>query len=196
MMLVADDALGGYRLVPALIILAREFLVSGLREFLADAAVSVPVSRFAKFKTTIQMFAIGAMILGPMADAVVPGALDFAYVALWVAAGADRVDGLRLFPRRSRTSAAPAPARRGVKLLYFAWVRQKIGKSEETIALPAGVATVGDLIAWLATRGAGYADAFADPKRLRAAVNQDHVAFDARVSSDDEVAFFPPVTGG
>ena len=81
-------------------------------------------------------------------------------------------------------------------LLYFAWVRQKIGRSEETIALPDGVVTVGDLAAWLAKRGAGYAEAFADPKRLRAAVNQDHVAFDARVSADDEVAFFPPVTGG
>lgn len=81
-------------------------------------------------------------------------------------------------------------------LLYFAWVRQKIGRSEEAIALPDGVATVGDLAAWLAKRGAGYAEAFADPKRLRAAVNQDHVAFDARVSADDEVAFFPPVTGG
>lgn len=81
-------------------------------------------------------------------------------------------------------------------LLYFAWVRQKVGRSEETVALPDGVATVGDLIAWLAKRGGGYADAFADPKRLRAAVDQDHVAFDARVSSDDEVAFFPPVTGG
>jgi sulfur-carrier protein len=83
-----------------------------------------------------------------------------------------------------------------VTLLYFAWVRQKVGQSEETIALPDGVATVADLAAWLAGRGAGYAEAFADPKLLRAAVNQDHVAFDARVSSDDEVAFFPPVTGG
>ena len=81
-------------------------------------------------------------------------------------------------------------------LLYFAWVRQKIGRSEETIALPDGVVTVGDLAVWLAKRGAGYAEAFADPKRLRAAVNQDHVAFDARVSANDEVAFFPPVTGG
>ena len=81
-------------------------------------------------------------------------------------------------------------------LLYFAWVRQKVGQSEETIALPDGVATVGELAAWLAKRGAGYAEAFADPKRLRAAVNQDHVSFDARVAAGDEVAFFPPVTGG
>ncbi|HUO93787.1 MAG TPA: CDP-diacylglycerol--glycerol-3-phosphate 3-phosphatidyltransferase [Rhizomicrobium sp.] len=87
MLLVADDALGGYRLIAALIILAREFLVSGLREFLANAAVSLPVSRIAKFKTTIQMVAIGAMILGPIADRIVPGALDVAYIALWIAAG-------------------------------------------------------------------------------------------------------------
>ena len=87
MLLVADDAIGGYRLIAALIILAREFLVSGLREFLANAAVSVPVSRIAKFKTAIQMIAIGAMILGPIADRIVPGALNFAYGALWAAAG-------------------------------------------------------------------------------------------------------------
>jgi cardiolipin synthase (CMP-forming) len=87
MLLVADDAIGGYRLIAALIILAREFLVSGLREFLANAAVSLPVSRIAKFKTTIQMIAIGAMILGPVADRIVPGSLNIAYGALWAAAG-------------------------------------------------------------------------------------------------------------
>ncbi len=81
-------------------------------------------------------------------------------------------------------------------LLYFAWVRQKIGRSEETIALPADIATVGELAVWLASRGGGYAEAFGDARRLRAAVNQEHVAFDAPVSPDDEVAFFPPVTGG
>jgi cardiolipin synthase (CMP-forming) len=86
MMLVADDALRGDALIPALVILAREFLVSGLREFLANAAVSLPVSRIAKFKTAIQMIAIGAMILGPIADRVVPGAIDLAYGALWIAA--------------------------------------------------------------------------------------------------------------
>src|SRR3974390_594435 len=87
MLLVADDQLGGYRVIAALVILAREFLVSGLREFLANAAVSLPVSRIAKFKTTIQMVAIGAMILGPMADRIVPGALNVAYAMLWIAAG-------------------------------------------------------------------------------------------------------------
>jgi molybdopterin synthase sulfur carrier subunit len=83
-----------------------------------------------------------------------------------------------------------------VTLLYFAWVRQKVGRSEEQIDLPAGIVTVGDLVAYLKSRGGGYADAFADPARLRAAVDQDHVSFDAPVDSADEVAFFPPVTGG
>jgi molybdopterin synthase sulfur carrier subunit len=83
-----------------------------------------------------------------------------------------------------------------VTLLYFAWVRQKIGRSEETVALPEGVRTVADLAAWLGARGEGYAQAFADPKRLRAAVNQDHAAFGTALGPDDEVAFFPPVTGG
>ncbi len=74
------------KLVPALIILTREILVSGLREFLAHADVSVPVTFFSKIKTTIQMIAIGAMILGPIADKLVPGAMAIAYVLLWIAA--------------------------------------------------------------------------------------------------------------
>jgi len=83
-----------------------------------------------------------------------------------------------------------------VKLLYFAWVRQKVGLGEEVVDPPREVKTVGDIAAWLKSRGAGYAEAFADAKRLRAAVNQEHVDFSASVMADDEVAFFPPVTGG
>jgi cardiolipin synthase len=96
MMLVAEGTvdqfnltagLGGLlKLVPALIILSREILVSGLREFLAGADVSVPVSFLAKIKTTLQMIAIGAMILGPLANRIVPGAMALAYLLLWVAA--------------------------------------------------------------------------------------------------------------
>jgi molybdopterin synthase sulfur carrier subunit len=83
-----------------------------------------------------------------------------------------------------------------VKLFYFAWVRQKVGRGDEDMALPAGVATITDLMSALRARGGGYAEAFAEPSRLRAARNQDHVPFDARISDEDEVAFFPPVTGG
>lgn len=81
-------------------------------------------------------------------------------------------------------------------LLYFAWVRQKIGKSEETLDIPDNVKTVGALVEYLSKRGAGYADVFSDTKRLRAAVNQEHVQLGAAVTANDEVAFFPPVTGG
>ncbi|HEY8696527.1 MAG TPA: molybdopterin converting factor subunit 1 [Rhizomicrobium sp.] len=81
-------------------------------------------------------------------------------------------------------------------LLYFAWVRQKIGRSEERLVLPEGVRTVGDLLAHLGARGGGYGEAFADTSRLRAALNQAHVGLDAVVRDEDEVAFFPPVTGG
>jgi len=83
-----------------------------------------------------------------------------------------------------------------VKLVYFAWVRQKVGLSEEVLDPPLEAATVGALVQWLKSRGGGYADAFADPKRVRAAVNQEHVDFAAPVRAGDEVAFFPPVTGG
>lgn len=83
-----------------------------------------------------------------------------------------------------------------MKLLYFAWVRQKIGKNEEEFVLPGEVGTVSELLSLLQDRGGGYSEAFADPSRVRAAVNHEHVRFDARVRNDDEVAFFPPVTGG
>jgi molybdopterin synthase sulfur carrier subunit len=83
-----------------------------------------------------------------------------------------------------------------VKLLYFAWLRQKIGVSEEELSVPASVATVAALIDFLKSRGAGYEAAFRDLKALRVAVNQQHSRFDAAIVPNDEIAFFPPVTGG
>jgi molybdopterin synthase sulfur carrier subunit len=81
-----------------------------------------------------------------------------------------------------------------VTLLYFAWVRQKIGKGEEQIAAP--VRDVGALIDHLKNLGPNYADAFADLSRIRIAVNQRHAGPDATIGPEDEIAFFPPVTGG
>jgi molybdopterin synthase sulfur carrier subunit len=83
-----------------------------------------------------------------------------------------------------------------VTLLYFAWIRQKVGAAQETIELPPSVKTVRDLVEHLQKRGGGFLEAFADPARLRAAVNQEHAGLDAAISDGDEVAFFPPVTGG
>ena len=83
-----------------------------------------------------------------------------------------------------------------MKVLYFAWVRQKVGMAEEDIAPPPEVRDVAGLVAFLAARSPGHAAAFADPRQLRAAVNQDFATPDAPVGPGDEVAFFPPVTGG
>lgn len=83
-----------------------------------------------------------------------------------------------------------------MKLKYFAWVRERIGKAEETVEVPHGVATVGDLIAWLSTRDDGYAHAFQTPKIIRAAIDQTHVQPDAAIAGAREIAFFPPMTGG
>lgn len=80
-------------------------------------------------------------------------------------------------------------------LLYFAWLRERLGLAEERIALPEGVRTVGDLFAWQASRGPAYA-AFAGSTRLRCAVNQEFSGPQAAIHPGDEVAFFPPVTGG
>ena len=83
-----------------------------------------------------------------------------------------------------------------MKLRYFAWVRERIGKAEEDVDLPAAVTTVGELMAWLARQGDGYAYAFENPKVIRAAIDKSHVRADAPVGSAGEIAFFPPMTGG
>ncbi len=83
-----------------------------------------------------------------------------------------------------------------LKLVYFAWVREKIGKTEEIVDLPAGIATVADLVAWLKDRGPEYAAAFARPGVVRAANDRKHVQPTSPVAGAREIALFPPVTGG
>lgn len=83
-----------------------------------------------------------------------------------------------------------------MKVLYFAWVRERVGKTEEKIDPPAGIATVGDLMTWLAQQGEGYAYAFENPKIIRAAIDRNHVRADAKIAGAGEIAFFPPMTGG
>ena len=82
------------------------------------------------------------------------------------------------------------------KVLYFARMRQIIGKGEEDIAIPADVRTVSMLIDFLKERDESYASAFADPRIIRAAINQAHAPLDASIKGAREIAFFPPVTGG
>ncbi len=83
-----------------------------------------------------------------------------------------------------------------MKLRYFAWVRERIGHAEEDIDVPGEVSNVADLIAWLASRDEGYAAAFAEPDVIRAAIDQEHVDHSTPIASADEIAFFPPMTGG
>jgi sulfur-carrier protein len=83
-----------------------------------------------------------------------------------------------------------------IKIRYFAWVRERVGKAEEEIEPPDGIATVADLTAWLAGRGETYAYAFANPKVIRAAIDRTHVRADAKIEGAGEIAFFPPMTGG
>jgi sulfur-carrier protein len=85
---------------------------------------------------------------------------------------------------------------KSVKLQYFAWVRERIGKPGEDIDLPAGIATVADLMDWLSQRGEEYARAFDNPKVIRAAIDRAHVKADAPIVGAREIAFFPPMTGG
>jgi molybdopterin synthase sulfur carrier subunit len=83
-----------------------------------------------------------------------------------------------------------------LKVLYFASVREKVGKDAEELDVPAGVVTVAALRSHLRGCGGNYENAFAERALLRAAVNQDMVQPSARIKAGDEVAFFPPVTGG
>jgi molybdopterin synthase sulfur carrier subunit len=83
-----------------------------------------------------------------------------------------------------------------MKVLYFAWVRERIGKAEENVEPPANVRTVSDLMEWLVARGEEYANAFATPRVIRAAIDHTHVKPDTAIAGAREIAFFPPMTGG
>jgi molybdopterin synthase sulfur carrier subunit len=83
-----------------------------------------------------------------------------------------------------------------MKVKYFAWVRERVGKSEETVEPPPAVRTIEELMAWLAGRGETYAHAFEQPKIIRAAIDHAHVRPDAAIAGAHEIAFFPPMTGG
>jgi molybdopterin synthase sulfur carrier subunit len=83
-----------------------------------------------------------------------------------------------------------------MQVLYFGWVKSKIGRAAEDVEPPADVADVAGLIAWLKGRGGGYAEAFANVAVVRAAVNQELTPLDTPIRPGDEVALFPPMTGG
>lgn len=82
------------------------------------------------------------------------------------------------------------------RLVYFAWVRERIGKREEELDLPASVVSVGDLLAWLRDKGEGYGEALLQPEVIRVAINQEHVDHREAIAGAREIALFPPMTGG
>jgi sulfur-carrier protein len=83
-----------------------------------------------------------------------------------------------------------------MRVLYFAWVKEKAGIAAEEIDPPANIETVAELMDWLKTRGPEFANAFERAEVIRAAIDQSHVRHDARIEGAREIAFFPPVTGG
>jgi sulfur-carrier protein len=83
-----------------------------------------------------------------------------------------------------------------MKALYFAWVRERVGRAEEELDPPSTVTTVGDLVAWLSGRGEDYARAFERPAAVRVALDRVHARSEASIRGAKEVAFFPPMTGG
>jgi CDP-diacylglycerol--glycerol-3-phosphate 3-phosphatidyltransferase len=86
LMLVSEGIIGGWSVWAAVVILCREILVSGLREYLAELHVSVPVTKLAKWKTAVQMVAIGILLSGPAGDKIVPGILTLGLASLWISA--------------------------------------------------------------------------------------------------------------
>ncbi len=83
-----------------------------------------------------------------------------------------------------------------MRLIYFAWVRERIGIQQEDVQLPADVETVADLLRWLKSRGDGYEYALEYPQVIRVAIDQEHVDHSERIASAREIALFPPMTGG
>ncbi|SON57042.1 Sulfur carrier protein MoaD [Hartmannibacter diazotrophicus] len=83
-----------------------------------------------------------------------------------------------------------------VKLVYFAWVRERIGLDEETVELPETVETVADLLTYLGGRGEGYASALEEPSTIRVAIDQTHALPEDPLAGAREIALFPPMTGG
>jgi molybdopterin synthase sulfur carrier subunit len=83
-----------------------------------------------------------------------------------------------------------------MKVRYFAWMKRTVGVAEEEVTPPAGVSTVGDLVAWLRTRSGGHAEALAEGAAFGAAVDKRTATFDVPLTGVREVAFFPPFTGG
>ena len=176
MVCVADQTISDGRFGRRIIILCREILVSGLREYLAELKVPVPVSVIAKWKTTVQLFALGFFIAGPAGEVVLPGTVMIGSVLLWIAAV------LTLYTGCDYMSAGWAHFGESEdESVLFRFRARTDRLSEEEIVPPGEVSTVAELIGWLAARGEGYAAAFANAARS-APPSTNHATHDAPIS--------------
>ena len=138
LMLAADGRIRGWSLLAAVIILCREILVSGLREYLAELRVGVPVTRLAKWKTIGQMVAVGFLIAGRAGDHVAAGGDADRHRAAVASAMLTLYTGWDYMRAGLRYDDRWNDRRKIMKLRYFAWVRERVGKPEEELELPAG----------------------------------------------------------
>ena len=157
-------------LIPAVAIMLRETLVPGLREYLGNARVEVPVTLLAKWKTTTQLIALAVVILAGL----IPGLGLVADLVLWLAAALTVITGAQYFRQR----LAPPLGARTMKVRYFAWLRERLNRDEEEVDPPADVLTVADLIQWLRSRDEAADLALQKSKIINAAIDAKMVKHD------------------
>ena len=146
LVLAADRTISGAHIWAAIIILSREVLVSGLREFLAELRVSVPVTKVAKWKTTVQLVAVGFLIAGPAGDKIMPYVTEFGLAGLWIAAALTLYTGYDYF----RAGIGHVMDGQVTKLLYFArHPADRRQRRRRISTIPADVTTVSALIDFL-----------------------------------------------
>ena len=201
LMLVHDNTIDGVSIWAAVIVLCREILVSGLREYLAELNVKVRVTQLAKWKTAVQMVALAILLIGPTLAPYHVGDAPARHRLPVGRRAADAVDRLRL------PEGCLAPRRRLVRAGNWqqgSWSRSSIspgcasGSARPRRPSSCRPASPRSPISSAGSRARGpeYATAFAKPEVVRAAIDQTHVKPAASIAGAREIAFFPPVTGG
>ena len=184
-----------WELPAAIAILMREIFVSGLREYLGNRSVTVPVTFLAKWKTTLQLVALFFVIVdGLLAELRLH--LRRPALARRAPHRLDRLAISRLDLGPFRQPAGAARPARSMKILYFALFRERLGRGEEEVTPPASVTTVRDLIAWLRSRDPVADLVFEKEHLIRAAIDARLAKLDSPIAGASVVALLPPMTGG
>ena len=188
-----DHTFSLFDLIPAIAIMLREIFVSGLREFMGTQNVIMPVSMLAKYKTTAQLIALGICMAEPM----MPEIRLIADAALWIAAVLTIWTGWNYWQGRLADDDGPSgPGRGRMRILYFAWLRERLNRGEEEVAPPPEIRTISDLLDWLGARDEAAELAFADRAVIKAALDEEIVPLDTELGDAGTLAIFPPMTGG